>query len=161
MTSLIRKTIFLLSVVSIAVVAAPAQTKPENLLKPPNWIMGEWANLSGPEPNKIERIVFSEHEIELVQNLADVPLKFSRKFKKYQVEETPGDETYRIVVSNSKEEWIWEFTFCPQDKCNLMTGDALSYSFTKNKKKLWDHSNSLAKVLIRRNRVSRLESVSR
>ena len=150
MTSLIRNTIFLLAVISIAAVAAPAQTKPEDLFNPPNWILGEWANLSGPEPNKIERIAFSEHEIELVQSLAGVPVKFSSKFKKYKVEETPGAETYRLVISNSKEELIWEFTFCPQDKCNLMTGDALSYSFTKNKKKLWDHSTSLTKVLIRR-----------
>ncbi len=152
MNALIRKTIFLLSFISIAGVAGSAQTKPENLFTPPSWILGEWANLSGPEPNKIERIAFSEHEIELVQGMAEAGVKFSGKFKKYKVEETPGGETYRIVVSNSKEEWIWEFTFCPQDKCNLMTGDALSYSFTKNKKKLWDHSNSLTKVLIRRTR---------
>ena len=158
MNSLIRKTIFLFFVVLIASVAAPAQTKPENLFNPPSWILGEWANLSGPEPNKIERIAFSEHEIELVQSLADAAVKFSRKFRKYQVVETPGDETYRVVVSNSKEEWIWEFKLCPQDKCNLMTGDALSYSFTRNKKKLWDHSTSLNKVLIRRSRVSGLEN---
>jgi hypothetical protein len=106
MNALIRKTIFLLTVISIAAVAAPAQTKPENLFTPPNWILGEWANLSGPEPNKIERISFSEHEIELVQSLADAATKFSRKFKKYQVVETPGEETYRVLVSNSKEELI-------------------------------------------------------
>lgn len=152
MQALIRKTIFLLSVISIAGVTAPAQKNPENLFSPPKWILGEWANFSGPEPNKIERIAFSEHEIELVQSLADAGVKFSAKFKKYKVEETPGAETYRIVVSNSKEELIWEFTLCPQDKCNLMTGDALSYSFTKNKKKLWDHSTSMSKVLIRRTR---------
>lgn len=152
MKSLIRKTIFLLSIISIAGVAASAQTKPENLFNPPNWILGEWTNLSGPDPNKIERISFSEHEIELVQSLADKGEKFSRKFKKYRVEETPGGETYRIVVSNSKEEAIWEFTLCPQDKCNLMTGEALSYSVTRNKKKVWDHSTSLNKVLIRRRR---------
>ena len=152
MKALIRKTVFLLSIISIAGVAASAQTKPENLFNPPNWILGEWANHSGPEPNKIERISFSEHEIELVQSLADAGVKFSRKFKKYRVEETPGGETYRIVISNSKEESIWEFTLCPQDKCNLMTGEALSYSITKNKKKVWDHSTSLSKVLIRRSR---------
>lgn len=152
MNSLIRKALFLLVVISIAGVAGSAQTKPENLFNPPSWILGEWANLSGPEPNKIERIAFSEHEIELVQGMAEAGVKFSGKFKKHNVVETPGAETYRIVVSNSKDELIWEFTFCPQDKCNLMTGDALSYSFTKNKKKLWDHSNLLNKVLIRRTR---------
>jgi hypothetical protein len=157
MNTLIRKTIFILAFISVVGAAASAQTKPENLFNPPNWILGEWANLSGPEPNKIERIVFTEHEIELVQSLADTPVKFSRKFKKYQVQETPGTETYRVVVSNPKEELIWEFTFCPQDKCNLMTGDALSYSFTRNKKKLWDHSNSLNKVLIRRTRGASLD----
>ena len=54
-------------------VAAELGQKPENLLNPPNWIWGEWSNLSGSEPNKIERIVFSENEIELVQSLADPP----------------------------------------------------------------------------------------
>lgn len=150
MNRLVLKSIFLAVLFVFVSVPATAQPKPEDLLNPPNWILGEWANLSGPEPNKIERIAFSEHEIELVQSLAGVPIKFSNKFKKYKVEETPGAETYRLVISNSKEELIWEFTFCPQDKCNLMTGDALSYSFTKNKKKLWDHSTSLTKVLIRR-----------
>ena len=150
--SRLLKSIFLAVLFVFATVPATAQPKPENLLNPPNWILGEWANLSGPEPNKIERIAFSEHEIELVQNMAEAGVKFSGKYKKYKVEETPGAETYRIVVSNSKDELIWEFTFCPQDKCNLMTGDALSYSFTRNKKKLWEHSNLLNKVLIRRTR---------
>jgi hypothetical protein len=157
MSTLFRKSMFLVLVLLCAGLSAAAQSKPENLFNPPNWILGEWANLSGPEPNKIERIVFTEHEIELVQNLADTPVRFSRKFKKHQVQETPAPETYRVVVSNSKEELIWEFTFCPPDKCNLMTGDALSYSFTKNKKKLWDHSNSLNKVLIRRARSASLD----
>ena len=152
MKALITKTTLLLLIVSIAGVAARPQAKPENLFTPPNWILGEWANLSGPAPDKIERISFGEHEIELVQSLADPGIKFSRKFKKYRVEETPGGETYRIVISNSKEELIWEFALCPQDKCNLMTGDAMSYSFTKNNKKLWDHSTSLNKVLIRHTR---------
>lgn len=151
MNSLIRKSIFLLSVILIAGVAASAQSKPENLFSPPSWILGEWRNLSGTELNKIERITFSEHEIELVQSAGNVPVQFSRKFKKYEVEETPGGETYRIVVSNKKEELVWEFTLCPPDKCNLLSGgDALSYFVMKNKKKLWDHSSSLTKVLIRR-----------
>lgn len=158
MSTLFRKSIFLILVLLCAGLSAAAQSKAENQFNPPDWIRGEWANLSGgPEPNKIERIVFTEDEIELVQSLADTPVKFSRKFKKYQVQETPAAETYRVVVSNSKEELIWEFTLCPADKCNLMTGDALSYSFTKNKKKLWDHSNSLNKVLIRRTRGASLE----
>ena len=150
MNSLIRKSIFLLSVISIAGVTASAQSKSENLFNPPSWILGEWANLSGSELNEIERIAFSEDEIEMVLSQGDTPLKFSRKFKKYKVEETPGVETYRIVVSNSKEELIWEFRLCPPDKCNLLTGDAMSYFVMKNKKKLWDHSSSLSKVLIRR-----------
>ena len=152
MTSLLRKSLFLFLVVMFASAAATAQPKPEELFKPPAWILGEWSNLSGSEPNKIERIVFSENEIELVQNLADNPLKFSRKFKKYQVQQTPGDNSYRVVISNSKEELIWEFKFCPPDQCNLTSGDAMSYYVMKNKKKLWDHSTSLNKVLIRRSR---------
>jgi len=152
MNSLLRKSIFLVGALVFASAVAMAQSKPENLFSPPNWIWGEWDNLSGSEPNKIEHITFSEHEIELVQSLADPPVKFSSKFKKHQVQETFGAETYRIVVSNSKEELVWEFKLCPLDKCNLMTGDALSFYAAKNKKKLWDHSTSLKKVLIRSTR---------
>jgi hypothetical protein len=152
MKTLLHKSIFLLPVILLTSVAASAQAKPENVFTPPEWILGEWVNHSGSETNKIERIAFFEHEIELVQNLADPTVKFSRKFQKYEVHETSEADTYRVVVSNSKEEMIWEFKFCPPEKCNLLTGDALSYSFTKNKKKLWDHSNSLNKVLVRRSR---------
>lgn len=152
MNRLFAGSIFAVVVLLAGGVRGAAQPKPENLFNPPEWILGEWSNLSGSEPNKIERIVFSEHEIELVQSLADPPTKFSRKFKKYQIQETPGAHSYRLVISNAKEELIWEFKFCPPDKCNLMTGDALSYFAMKDKKKLWDHSISLNKVLIRRAR---------
>lgn len=154
MQGLLAKSICAVLLLLIGSVAIAAQPKPDNQFNPPEWILGEWANLSRSESNKIERIVFSEHEIELVESLADKPTKFSRKFKKYQVQETPGRDTYKLVVSNSKEELIWEFRFCPADKCNLMTGDALSYFVMKDKKKLWDHSTSLTKVLIRRVRPS-------
>lgn len=154
MNPLMRRSIFVLSVMLVASAAATAQPRPENSFNPPNWIWGEWSNLSTSEPNKIERIVFSENEIELVQNLADPGITFTRKFKKYEIQETAGDNTYRLVVSNSKEELIWEFKFCPPDQCNLMTGDALTYHVMKNKKKLWDHSNSFNKILIRRTRPS-------
>ncbi len=149
MTSALRKMIFLAFALCFAGLQANAQPKSE-VFNPPSWIHGEWSNLGGSEPNKIERIVFSEHEIELVQDLADSPTKFTRKFKKYQVTETPGGDTYRLVLSNSKEELIYEFTLCSREKCNLATGEALSYFVMKNKKKLWDHSNSFNKVLIKR-----------
>lgn len=152
MKSLLRKSIFLLFVGLIASAAASAQSKPENLFNPPEWIWGDWDNLGGTEPNKIEHITFSEHDIELVQSLADPPLVFSDKFKKYRVQETSADQTYRIVISNSKEELVWEFKLCPMEKCNLMTGEALSFYAAKDKKKLWDHSTSLKKVLIRNTR---------
>lgn len=133
-------------------VAATAQPKPENVLTPPNWILGDWANMGGSEPNKIERIAFSEHEIELVQDLADTPLKFSRKYRKYQIQESSTGDTYRIVISNSKEEYVYDFKLCSRETCNLTADEALSYSVTKNKKKLWDHSTSFNKVLIKRSR---------
>jgi hypothetical protein len=152
MNSLLRKSIFLVGVFQFACVVAAAQTTPKNLVNPPNWIWGEWANLSVSEPNKIEWITFSEDEIELVQKLGDTPAKFSRKFRKHQIKETAEGQTYRIVVSNSKEEMVWEFTMCPRDKCSLVTEDALSYSYHLNKKKLWDHSGSMQKILVRRAR---------
>ena len=160
MKSLLHKSILLLAVGVLTGVAASAQPKPENQFSPPQWILGEWVNQSGSDPNKIERITFSEHEIDLVQSLADAGIKFTRKFQKYQVQEKSEGDIYRVVVSNSKEELIWEFKFCPPEQCNLLTGDALSYSFTKNKKKLWDHSNSFNKVLVRRVRNASLKPAS-
>jgi hypothetical protein len=150
MSRLLLKPIFLAILFVFVSVPATAQPKPENLFNPPTWILGEWANMGGSEPNKIERIGFSEREIELVQSLGDAPLKFSSKFKKYQVQESSTADTYRIVISKSKEEYVYDFKLCSRDTCNLTVDAALSYSVTKNKKKLWDHSKSFNKVLIKR-----------
>lgn len=148
--SCLLKSTFLAVLFLFVSVPATAQTKPETVLNPPNWILGEWANMGGAEPNKIERIAFFEDEIELVQSLADAPVKFSRKFKKYQIEESSSGDTYRIVISNSKEEYVYDFKLCSRDTCNITADAALSYSVTKNKKKLWDHSTSFHKLLVKR-----------
>ena len=150
MSRLLLKSIFLSVLFVFVSVSATAQPKPENVLNPPSWILGEWANMGGSEPNKVERIAFSEHEIEVVQSLAADPIKFSRKFKKYQIQESSTGDTYRVVISNSKEEYVYDFKLCSRDTCNLTVDAALSYSVTKNKKKLWDHSTSFNKVLIKR-----------
>ena len=152
MSRLLLKSTFLAVFLLFVSFPAAAQPKPEVVLNPPSWILGEWVNMGGSEPNKIERISFAEHEIELVQNLADTPLKFSRKFKKYEIQESSTGDTYRIVISNSKEEYVYDFKLCSRETCNLTSDEALSYSVTKNKKKLWDHSTSFNKVLIKRSR---------
>jgi hypothetical protein len=150
--SRLLKSTFLAVLLLFVSVPATAQPKPETVLSPPNWILGEWANMGGSEPNKVERIAFSEHEIELVQSLAGEAVKFSRKFRKYQIQESSTRDTYRIVISNSKEEYVYDFKLCSRDTCNLTADEALSYSVTKNKKKLWDHSTSFNKVLVKRSR---------
>jgi hypothetical protein len=129
-----------------------AQSKPENLFNPPSWILGEWANLGQTNADNIERLVFSANEIELKQGLADMLIQFSRKFKKYTVKETFEDpETYRIIISKDKEEYVYEFKLCPREQCYITSGDALTYSISKNKKNLRMHSTSMQDVLIRRN----------
>ena len=144
------KSTFLAVLFVFVSVPTTAQPKPENLFNPPSWILGEWANMGGSEPNKIERIAFSEHEIELVQSLGDTPTKFSSKYKNHQIKESSTADTYRIVISKSKEEYIYDFKLCSRDTCNLTVEAALSYSVTKGTKKLWDHSTSFNKVLVKR-----------
>lgn len=150
MSRLLLKSTFLAVLFLFVCIPATAQPKPETVINPPNWILGEWANMGGSDPNKIERIAFAEHEIELVQSLGDAPVKFSRKFKKHQIQESSSGDTYRIVISNSKDEYVYDFKLCSRDTCNLTVDAALSYSVTKNKKKIWDHSTSFNKVLIKR-----------
>lgn len=150
MSRSLLKSTFLAVLFVFVSVPTTAQPKPENLLNPPSWIFGEWANMGGSEPNKIERIAFSEHEIELVQRLGDTPLKFSSKFKNYQIKESSTADTYRVVISKSKEEYVYDFKLCSRDTCNLTVEAALSYLVTKNTKKLWDHSTSFNKVLVKR-----------
>ena len=126
-----------------------AQTDPGNLFNPPKWIFGEWVNRASTKAENIERIVFSAHEIEIVQALADTGDTFSRKYKKYKVNETSDGEVYRVTISKDKDELIYEFKLCPKDQCYITTGDALSYSITKNKKVLREHSSEMKNVLIR------------
>lgn len=128
---------------------SPAQSKQGNLFNPPKWIFGEWINRASSKTENIERLVFSANEIEIVQALADKATPFSRKYNKYQVNETADGEVYRVIISKDKDELIYEFKLCPKDKCFITTGDALSYSITKNKKVVREHSTELNNVLIR------------
>jgi hypothetical protein len=126
-----------------------AQSNPANLFNPPKWIFGEWINRASTKAENIERIVFSKNEIEIVQALADIGAPLSRKYRKYQVKETSSGETYRVAISKDKDELIYEFKLCPKDQCFITTGDALSYSITKDKKVMREHSTEMNNVLIR------------
>jgi hypothetical protein len=126
-----------------------AQSNRPNLFNPPKWICGEWVNRATTKPENIERIVFSANEIEIVPALADVGIPLSRKYKKYQVNETSSDEIYRVAISKDKDELIYEFKLCPRTRCFITTGDGLSYSITKNKKVVRQHSTAMNNVLIR------------
>jgi hypothetical protein len=126
-----------------------AQSNPPNLFNPPKWIFGEWVNRASVKAENIERIAFSSNEIEMVQALADAATPLSRKYKKYHVSETSQGEIYRITISKYKDELIYEFKLCPKDQCFITTGDALSYSITKNKKVVRTHSTAINDVLIR------------
>ena len=129
--------------------APQAQLNPGSLFHPPKWIFGEWINRASTKAENIERIVFSANEIEIVQALADMGTPLSRKYKKYQVSETSSGEIYRVAISKDKDELIYEFKLCPKEQCFITTGDALSYSITKNKKVVRPHSTEMNNVLIR------------
>lgn len=126
-----------------------AQSNAGNLFNPPKWICGEWVNRASTKTENIERIVFSADEIEIVQALADIGTPLSRKYKKYQVNETSSGGIYRVTIWKDKDELIYEFKLCPKDQCFITTGDALSYSITKNKKVVREHSTEMNNVLIR------------
>jgi len=138
------------AVIVLANLSSPqAQSNPANLFNPPKWIQGEWTNRASSKPENIERIIFSANEIEIVQALADARTPLSRKYKKYQVNESAEGDVYRVTISKDKEELIYEFKWCPKEQCYITTGDALSYSITKNKKVLHEHSTQMNNVLIR------------
>jgi hypothetical protein len=146
----ISKLVIACAVILVANFNSPqAQSNPENQFNPPKWIFGEWINRASTKAENIERIVFSKSEIEIVQALADIGTPFSRKYRKYQVNETAEGEVYRVTISKGKDELIYEFKLCPRDQCFITTGDALSYSITKNKKVVREHSTELNNVLIR------------
>ena len=150
MKTITSKIVTVCAVVLLANLSSPqAQTNPGDLFKPPKWIIGEWANRASTKAENLERIIFSANEIEIVQALADAPTPLSRKYKKYDVKEISDGDMYRVTISKDKEELIYEFKLCPKDQCYITTGDALSYSITKNKKVLHEHSTDLNNVLVR------------
>lgn len=151
MKTITSKIVTVCAVILLANFNSPhqAQSNPATLFNPPKWIFGEWANRGSTKPENIERIIFSANEIEIKQALADAETPLSRKYKKYQVNETAEGEIYRVTISKDKEELIYEFKWCPKEECYITTGDALSYSITKNKKVLHEHSTNMNEVLIR------------
>jgi len=138
------------AVMLLATLNSPqAQSNSANLFNPPKWIFGEWVNRASSKAENIERIYFSANEIEIVQALANSATPLSRKYKKYKVNETSDGDVYRVTISKDKDELVYEFKLCPKDKCFITTGDALSYSITKNKKVMREHSTEMNNVLIR------------
>src|SRR6478672_9599147 len=150
MKTITSKIVTVCAVILLANLSSPqAQSNPGNLFNPPKWILGEWTNRASTKPENIEKITFSSNEIELVQMLADAPTPLSRKYKKYTVNESTEGDVYRVTISKDKEELIYEFKYCPKDQCYITTGDAISYSITKNKKVVHEHSTEMNNVLIR------------
>ena len=150
MKTITSKIVTVCAVILLANLNSPqAQSNPGNLFNPPKWILGEWTNRASTKPENIERITFSSNEIEVVLALADAPTPLSRKYKKYTVNASTDADVYRVTISKDKEELIYEFKLCPKDQCYITTGDALSYSITKNKKVVHEHSTEMNNVLIR------------
>lgn len=150
MKAICKLTIFCAAVLLVNATALQAQTKPEKVFNPPEWIIGEWANLGGgASPDNIETIIFSADEIELKQGLADALTPLSRKYKKAKVQEKVEGDIYRLTISSGKDETIYEFKYCSRDRCSLNSGEALTYSITRNKKVIRMHSTSIQNVLMR------------
>lgn len=150
MKTITSKIVTVCAVILLANLNSPqAQSNPASMFNPPKWILGEWTNRASTKPENIEQITFTSNEIEVVQALADARTPLSRKYKKYTVKESADAESYRVTISKDKEELIYEFKFCPKDQCFITTGDALSYSVTKNKKVVHEFSTQINNVLIR------------
>jgi hypothetical protein len=145
--------IFCLAVVALNEQIAGRTSDQKTVFNPPEWILGVWTNLAESQADRIETFDFSEHEIRLTTGVLDKTVKFSNLFKKQNIRETFEPDTYRIHMGKGEDETIYEFKLCRGDRCESTLKEALTYSLTKNKKIVRDHSTSVNSVFIKRQRI--------
>ena len=89
----------------------------------------------------------------MTSGVLDKTVKFTNLYKKLEIKEASDSETYRIHIGSGEEETIYEFRLCRGDRCESTLKEALTYSLTKNKKLVRDHSTAINSVFIKRHRI--------
>lgn len=145
--------ILCLAVFSLSGAVAGRSSDSKIVFNPPEWILGQWTNLAESQTDRIEMFDFSEHEIRLTTGVLDKTVKFSNLYKKQEIKETFEPDTYRVQIGKGEEEVIYEFKLCRGDRCESSLKEAMTYSLTRNKKLVRDHSTAINSVLIKRQRI--------
>lgn len=145
--------IFCVALISLngPVAGRPADQKV--VFNPPHWILGQWTNLAESQTDRIEMFDFSEHDIILTTGVLDKTIKFSNLYKKQEIKETFEPDTYRVQIGTGEEEVIYEFKLCSSDRCESSLKEAITYSLTRNKKLVRNHSTAINSVLMKRQRI--------
>ena len=123
------------------------------VFNPPQWILGVWTNLAESQTDRIETFDFSEHDIRLTSGVLDKTVKFSNLYKKQVIKETFEPDIYRIHIGSGEDETVYEFKLCRGDRCESTLKEALTYSLTRNKKLVRDHSTAINSVFMKRHRI--------
>lgn len=123
------------------------------VFNPPDWILGTWTNLAEAQTDRIETFDFSENDIRLTTGMLDKTVKFSNLFKKQTIKEIFEPDTYRVHIGTGEEETIYEFRFCRDNRCESTLKEAMTYSLTKNKKVVRDHSTAINSLFMKRQRI--------
>ena len=146
--------IFCVIVISLSAKTEGSSTGSRAQFHPPDWILGEWANVAESNSDQIETFVFSKNDIQFTRGyLYHGKIQFSRAFKNHDVRETIDSDLYRVEMSMGDDKQSYEFRFCRSDKCPSLTKDVLTYSFTKNNKTIREHLTSINNVLFKRTRL--------
>ena len=120
---------------------------------PPDWILGEWANVAQSNADLVETFVFSKRDIQFTRGyLYAGKIQFSRAFKNHEVKETIEPGLYRVQLTNAEDEQVYEFRLCKTGECPA-SKDVMTYSLTKDKKVIREHSTSTNDVLFKRTRL--------
>lgn len=146
--------ILCLAVIAVGGQAAGGSPDSKAKFNPPEWIIGEWSNVAESNADLIETFVFSKNDIQFTRgHLYHDKSQFSRAFKKHELKETIEPDLYRVRLTMGGDEQIYEFRFCRSEKCPSTGKDIMTYSLTKNKKIIQEHSTSINRVLFKRTRI--------
>lgn len=146
--------ILCLAVIAMSGKAAGGSPDAKAKFNPPEWILGEWANVAESNADLVENFVFSKDDIQFTRGyLYHDKIQFSRVFKKHELKETIEPDLYRIRVSAGDDVQVYEFKRCRDEKCPSTVREMITYSLTKNNKMIREHSTSINRVLFKRTRL--------
>ena len=146
--------ILCLAVIALGGQAAGGSPDSKAKFNPPEWLLGEWANVAESNADLVENFVFSKDDIQFTRGyLYHGKIQFSRVFKKYEVKETVEPDLYRVRLSTGDDVQVYEFKRCRDEKCPATSREIMTYSLTKNDKIVREHSTSMTSVLFKRTRL--------